>query len=156
MSANALFNHHQHCRPMHADDVEQVYAVEVQAYPFPWTRGNFLDSLSAGYSAWVLEEQGVLIGYALFMRVMDEAHLLNITITPTRQRRGLGRWLLDHCIEQARQYNAVRMLLEVRTSNPAAQRLYEQRGFSVIGRRRDYYPSYHHTREDAIVMLLEW
>ncbi|MDC6131644.1 ribosomal-protein-alanine N-acetyltransferase, partial [Burkholderia gladioli] len=46
------------------------------------------------------------------------------------------------------------MLLEVRPSNPRAIRLYERFGFEVVGRRKNYYPAKHRTREDAIVMRL--
>ncbi len=145
-----------HYRPMLEADLDAVMQIEAQAYPFPWTRGNFRDSLAAGYSAWVLEQAQGVIGYYVFMMAVDEAHLLNITIAPACQGQGLGRCLLEQCIEQARHHGAVRMLLEVRPSNPHAQRLYEQRGFKCLGRRRGYYPSYDNTREDAWVMRLEW
>ena len=33
--------------------------------PYPWTRGNFADSLLAGYSAWVCRVGGELVGYVV-------------------------------------------------------------------------------------------
>ena len=41
------------------------------------------------------------------------------------------------------------MLLEVRADNEAAQRLYQRRGFTEIGRRRGYYQP---SGADAVVM----
>ncbi|MFN7351679.1 MAG: ribosomal protein S18-alanine N-acetyltransferase, partial [Burkholderiales bacterium] len=119
-------------------------------------RGNFIDSLHAGYSAWVVEQGAELMGYAVFMKAIDETHLLNITIAPVYQGQGYGQWLLEQCIEQAQYHGALRMLLEVRPSNLKAQQLYERRGFKILGRRRGYYPSYDNTREDACVMVLNW
>jgi ribosomal-protein-alanine N-acetyltransferase len=143
-------------RPMLESDLDAVMQIEVQAYPFPWTRGNFIDSLHAGYSAWVVEQGAELMGYAVFMKAIDETHLLNITIAPAYQGQGYGQWLLEQCIEQAQYHGALRMLLEVRPSNLKAQQLYERRGFKILGRRRGYYPSYDNTREDACVMVLNW
>ena len=143
-------------RPMLESDLDAVMQIEVQAYPFPWTRGNFIDSLHAGYSAWVVEQGAELMGYAVFMKAIDETHLLNITIAPVYQGQGYGQWLLEQCIEQAQYHGALRMLLEVRPSNLKAQQLYERRGFKILGRRRGYYPSYDNAREDACVMVLNW
>jgi ribosomal-protein-alanine N-acetyltransferase len=144
------------CRPMRDTDLDAVMQVEGQAYTFPWSRGNFSDSLQAGYSAWVVELGGELMGYAVLMKAVDEAHLLNITIAPLYQGQGYGKWLLEQCIELARHHGAARMLLEVRPSNDKARQLYERRGFKTLGRRRGYYPSHDNTREDACVMVLNW
>jgi hypothetical protein len=66
---------------MRVQDVEEVVRVEHDAYPFPWTRGNFLDSLANRYEAWVLREaDGRLAGYFLLMYAVDDVHLLNITV----------------------------------------------------------------------------
>ena len=79
---------------MRAQDVEEVLAIENQAYPFPWTRGNFLDSLNSRYDAWIVREaDSQIAGYFLAMPVVDEMHLLNITVRPTRQGKKLGRLL---------------------------------------------------------------
>jgi ribosomal-protein-alanine N-acetyltransferase len=137
--------------PMQAEDVDAVLEVECRAYPFPWSRGNFNDSLAAGYSAWTFHDGRDMVGYAVLMLVLDEAHLLNITILPERQRHGLGSILLEHLLAVARRHGAVRVLLEVRPSNGSGRALYERFGFAQVGRRRGYYPG-HGDREDALVM----
>ena len=85
------------------------------------------------------------------MQVLDEAHLLNITVLPELQRSGRGAALLAQLFDQARARAMSRMLLEVRPGNLGALALYRRHGFTEIGRRRDYYPA-HQGREDAIVM----
>lgn len=135
-------------------DLDAVAAAEARIYAFPWTRGNFADSLAAGHGAWLAEEGGRMAGYAVMMRVLDEAHLLNISVLPELQRSGRGSALLSHVVGQARKHAATRMLLEVRPGNLAGQGFYRHHGFVEIGRRRDYYPS-HDGREDAIVMACD-
>jgi len=136
------------------DDLEAVIAIEQRAYPFPWTRGIFRDCLLAGYPAWLLHEHGLAIGYGVISLAADEAHVLNICISPERQGRGLGRELLRVLTRMARDRGAVRIFLEVRPSNPGAIALYHSEGFNEIGRRPRYYPA-HHGREDALVMAME-
>lgn len=132
-------------------ELDAVAVAEARVYPFPWTRGNFADSLAAGHGAWLAIEDGAMAGYAVLMQVLDEAHLLNITMLPEYQRGGRGTALLFHLFDLARMQAAKRMLLEVRPGNVSGQRLYRRHGFVEIGRRRDYYPA-QNGREDAIVM----
>src|SRR5512137_1916665 len=77
--------------PMRPADLPDVLAVEQAAYEFPWTHGNFIDSLRAGHSAWTMRDSsGNLIAYAVVMMAIDEAHLLNLTVAPECQRFGFG------------------------------------------------------------------
>ncbi len=140
--------------PMTERDLDDVVRVEQDIYPFPWTRGNFADSLNAGYSCWVLRNSdGSLQAYGVVMIALDEAHLLNLSVARGSQRVGLGWRTLEWMAGAARDHGARTLLLEVRPSNPAALRLYERYGFQRIGVRRGYYPS-HHGREDAVVMRI--
>ena len=140
-------------RPMTHADLEQVMAIEPHIYRHPWTHGIFADSLKAGYSCWVYELDGKLIGYAVVMIVLDEAHLLNISIARDFQGCGMGRALLDHLVNVAHHHGAQIMFLEVRPSNRAALALYESMGFNEFSVRKGYYPA-EHGREDAILMGL--
>ncbi len=141
-------------RPMRESDLDAVFAVEIAAYPFPWTMGIFRDCLRADYPAWVLEDDAGIVGYFLVSLAAGEAHVLNICIAPDRQGRGHGRRLLRALLQIARARGAERVFLEVRPSNRGAIELYHQEGFNEIGRRPRYYPS-HDGREDALVMAIE-
>lgn len=140
-------------RPLQNDDLDDVMSIEPLIYSHPWTRGNFSDSLQAGYSCWACEHDGQLVGYAVLMLVLDEAHLLNISIAKDSQGRGLGRSLLGHVIDVARGHGAQMMFLEVRPSNKSAISLYESIGFNEFSVRKGYYPAAK-GREDAILMGL--
>lgn len=139
--------------PMHVDDLPEVLAIENDVYPYPWTRGNFLDSLYSGYTAQTLRDgSGALVGYYLLMMAVDEAHLLNISVRRDLHGHGFGRFLLDRVAAHARDAGMTSVLLEVRPSNVRAYDVYRRYGFAEIGRRRGYYPAAGNTREDAIVM----
>jgi ribosomal-protein-alanine N-acetyltransferase len=140
---------------MRAQDIEEVVAVENRAYPFPWTRGNFLDSLASRYAAWTLRgPDACLAAYFLLMHAADESHLLNITVRPDLQGQGLGRLLLNKVIALAHDANAHSILLEVRPSNEHALAVYRHCGFKQVGIRKNYYPAGSASREDAMVMRL--
>lgn len=136
--------------PMNAGDVDSVAALESSLQVFPWSRGNFEDSLKAGYGVWVARLGGELIGFSVVMSVIDEAHLLAIGIAKRYQGQGFGARMLRHAMECARLGGAGRLFLEVRPSNERAVALYRHFGFREIGRRRDYYPAIV-GREDALV-----
>lgn len=131
--------------------LDQVMAVEQVAYTHPWTLGNFLDSVKAGYQAQVLVGEDTLIGYFVAMKGVDEVHLLNITVAPTFQRQGWSRVMLDALDTWSRGQGAQWVWLEVRVSNPRARTVYEQHGYQRMGVRKAYYPALD-GREDALVM----
>ena len=138
-------------RPMQMADLDVIVSIEPEIYPYPWTRGNFSDSLNAGYSCWVYEENDVVFGYTVLMLVLDEAHLLNLSIAKPYQGQGLGRNLLEHMMQIARNHGARNIFLEVRPSNVAAISLYHSIGFNEMAVRHNYYPA-KSGREDAILM----
>jgi ribosomal-protein-alanine N-acetyltransferase len=138
-------------RPMTAADIDCVEDIERSVYSHPWTRGNFADSIEAGYQCWIIENSGTVAGYCVVMIAAGEAHLLNLSIAAPLQRRGLGGELLAFVLRLAREHGAATVYLEVRISNMAGRALYARHGFAEIGRRRDYYP-HHAGREDAVTM----
>lgn len=137
--------------PMAVADLAEVAALEQAIQAFPWTLGNFRDSLLSGYECWLWRPAGAVASFAVAMAAVDEMHLLDIGVAPDRQRQGHGRALLQFLCERARQSDMGRMLLEVRPSNGHALAFYRRHDFAEIGRRRGYYPTLT-GREDAIVM----
>jgi [ribosomal protein S18]-alanine N-acetyltransferase len=140
-------------RRMTHHDLTQVLRNERSAYSHPWTEGIFLNCLSSRYENWVADSQGALLGHAVLSITLNEAHLLNVCVAASYQRRGLGSKLVEFVSRRAKLSGAESLLLEVRLSNAVAIKLYESSGFFEIGRRRDYYPA-QRGREDALVMML--
>jgi [ribosomal protein S18]-alanine N-acetyltransferase len=144
-------------RAMTMADIDAVVRVEQGTYSHPWSRGNFIDSLAAGYIADVLTtgDHAVrrLVGYFVAMVGVDELHLLNITVAPEWQNRGHGSRLLDDVQALARRQHLAMLWLEVRLGNERARALYRRYGFAEVGLRRNYYPAAE-GREDAVVMSM--
>lgn len=139
--------------PVLPSDLDALLQIEQAAYPFPWTRGNFIDSLHAGYLARKrVDGQGRWLGYFFAMPGVQEMHLLNLTVAPVHQRRGHARAMLDELVRESRLLGAQRLWLEVRVSNQRAQNVYRRYGFREVGLRRGYYPAGPQARENAIVM----
>jgi ribosomal-protein-alanine N-acetyltransferase len=152
---SALLQGRRRLRALGVADLDAVLVIENRAYEFPWTRGNFVDSLHAGYLARLLfSEHGELLGYFIAMAGVDEMHLLNLTVAPEAQGQGHARWMLDALVSHCRGHSAPMLWLEVRRSNARAQALYLRYGFRDIGVRRGYYPAADGRREDALVMRL--
>lgn len=141
-------------RTMTADDLEQVAAIELAAYEYPWTHGIFRDCLRAGYDCIVLAHGIEVVGYGVLSAAAGEAHVLNVCVAPAQQGQGHGTRLMKRLIDLARWHRAERVFLEVRPSNAHAIRLYDQLGFNEIGKRPNYYPA-KRGREDAVVMAME-
>uniref|UniRef100_Q47EK3 [Ribosomal protein bS18]-alanine N-acetyltransferase n=1 Tax=Dechloromonas aromatica (strain RCB) TaxID=159087 RepID=Q47EK3_DECAR len=136
--------------PMNERDLDSVAALEASLQIFPWSRGNFEDSLTAGHSVWVLRLGGDLVGFSVVMSVIDEAHLLNIGVCKRYQGQGYGARMLRHAMECARLGGAAKLFLEVRPSNERAVELYRHFGFRQIGTRKGYYPAVL-GREDGLI-----
>ena len=142
--------------PLNVLWLDTLLPVEQQAYSHPWTRGNFIDAMAAGYETQLLvDAQGGLVGYFVAMIVLDEVHLLNITVAPARQRQGWARILLDALALWARQRKAQWIWLEVRESNVRARSIYAAHGYQEVGLRKNYYPMHDGPREHAVLMSLK-
>lgn len=155
-------------QPMTEGDLDAVHELEKQAYPMPWSRRHFADSIAAGHQAVMLLGEvlaaetptpglappRVLLGYLVAMPGYEEVHLLNITVAPAHQHHGWGRFLLDALVLWSRGQGAHCLWLEVRESNAPARALYARYGFHQVGLRKGYYPDGPRDRENAIVMSL--
>ena len=94
-----------------------------------------------------------ILGYAGLYHAggLTSADLLTIATVPAARGRGIASLMLTELVSTAREVGCPDVLLEVRQSNEAAQRLYARHGFVPIGRRRRYYQA---PPEDAVVMHL--
>ncbi len=143
-----------HIREMRDSDMNDVMAIETEAFSVPWIRDHFLQELDLpGISNLLVAEaegsSGTMAGYACYSLIVDEAHITNFVVRDIYRRKGIGEQLLHHLLDRATRQGARCATLEVRLSNQAARWLYEKFGFAPAGIRRDYYPD---NKEDALVM----
>jgi [ribosomal protein S18]-alanine N-acetyltransferase len=151
-------------RPMTLDDLPAVMVLEEELFaPDTWTEAMYRDELSRSDTRFYVvaefhldepdEEEPlagppVMVGYGGLIAYDDEAHVATLGVTKALQGEGVGSLLLDALLAEADKRSPV-VLLEVRADNDAAQRLYQRRGFTEIGRRRGYYQP---SGADAVVM----
>ncbi len=140
-------------RPMTTDDLDEVMTIERMSYRFPWSAGFFLQELQVPCARSILAEiDGQIVGYVLFWVLPGAIDIHNIAVRLDCRRRGIGSGLLEKVTTEARCQAIFRVMLEVRQSNIAAQKLYKKLGFATTGVRKGYYSD---DGEDALAMTLE-
>ena len=142
-------------RPGQPGDLHNIMSVDSSVSLNPWSEQSLVPYLrpspAESHHALVLEVDGELAGFLIFSRVLDEASIDNVAVSPSLQGRGLGAALLQGALRKMSRLGQQRCLLEVRESNVAARALYEKNGFVVDGIRSRYYKT-EHGREDALLM----
>lgn len=139
-------------RKMDWKDLDRIEQLEKDSFKEAWSRESFENELSQNpYSHQiVLEEDGQIIGYAIFWIMFEQAQLASIAIDPAFRQRHYGRQLLDTAIDQAKEAGCELFSLEVRVGNLPAKTMYEKRGFVGLHTSKHYYSD----GEDALVMGL--
>ena len=133
-------------------DLTAVEEIEVRSYPTPWSRSMFAGELAKPHSICLGAfdpDSGDLLGYLIISRYVDAWHVMNVAVSPEHRRRGIASSLLERLFELTAGESRRGYTLEVRVSNVAAIRLYEQLGFHSRGVRRGYYTD---NGEDALIM----
>jgi ribosomal-protein-alanine N-acetyltransferase len=138
-------------REMNVDDLDVVLKIEEDSYKSPWSKAMFLNELTDNKYAFlfVLEANGMIVGYYGFWAVDENAMITKVTIIKPLRGKGLGKILMEDLITRLNLLECDSVTLEVRVSNISAITLYEKYGFKIIGKRTEYYQD----GEDAHVML---
>ena len=140
--------------PMRLHHVSEIAALEKKVFADPWSADSFLSEVGrrpdVGWPI-VVRDATEIVAYAVVWFIVDEIHIGNIAVRPERHGQGIGRWLMEHILEEGRKRSMVFATLEVRPSNSAAIKLYEGFGFRKIAVRRRYYRN---NDEDAWVLAI--
>lgn len=130
--------------------IEQIMEIEKSCFSVPWSKQSFIEELSNPLAKYLVALEGdEVIGYIGMWFIVDEVHITNIAVKPTKRRRGIGDLILREAIGWAEEQQCVAMTLEVRESNLAAIHLYEKYDFKKAARRKNYYAN---PTEDAVIM----
>lgn len=140
-------------RELASADIPDVMALERSAHSHPWRQSSFEDCLKGRQKCWLAESKNNLVGYVVVTQGGGDAEILNISVAPEFQRKGIGQCLLNQAVNYVRE-KADMLFLEVRVSNKKAIQLYSKEGFFEVGTRKNYYPTLN-GREDALLMAMQ-
>jgi [ribosomal protein S18]-alanine N-acetyltransferase len=139
-------------RRLQLRDLGAIEKIERRSYPTPWSRSMFAGELAKPSSVCLGAfevEGGGLAGYLIVSRYVDAWHVMNLAVSPSLRRQGIATQLMAELFALTADDGRRGYTLEVRVSNAAAIRLYEQLRFRSRGIRRGYYTD---NREDALIM----
>ncbi len=138
---------------MKEEDIEAVQSLEKICFNKTWPLDQFKKEISnkkvARYI--VVKHQGKLIGYGGSWIIMDEIHITSMAVDPLYRGMKIGKLIMWGLFQEGLEKGCRWATLEVSVSNKPALKIYEDFGFKIIGRRKDYYD----VREDAYVMWLK-
>ena len=140
-------------RDMDFSDLNRVVAIENNSYQYPWSERIFRDCLTSKYSCLVAEIEDYLVAYCIISAVAGEGHILNVCVCPSYRNQKVAQRLIEFIIQNFIEKSVELLFLEVRVSNLAAQKLYDNLGFEKVGQRVNYYPA-SWGREDAYIFML--
>jgi ribosomal-protein-alanine N-acetyltransferase len=127
-------------RKLATSDVPAVLAILRESpEAASWSQESLLKLASVELAAWVAQVNGALVGFLIGRIVADECEILNMAVSLTHRRNGIGSKLLESALEFSRISGCVRAYLEVRASNAPAIAIYKRHGFTECGRREHYY-----------------
>ncbi len=136
-------------QPITFNDLNEVLQTETVSFKDPWTKGMFMREIGSN-NFYTLREKNTnqLIGYFGYWQIFEEFHINNLAVVPEFRGQGIGSFILDNVFSEARKRNCQKIILEVRSTNYPAQRLYFKFGFEIVGKRNKYYAN----GEDALIL----
>ena len=137
-------------RKMTQDDADAVAAIEEQSFAMPWKRDDFWREAKNELATYIVGElDGKVVAYAGAWVSFNQAEVMSVAVAPEFRGQGLGTLLFAELIKAVKARGATAITLEVRPSNTAAIKLYENFGLRSVGRRKGYYLD---NGEDALIM----
>ena len=117
-----------------------------------WSEKLYREELDSPEKVYIVavEDDDSVIGFGGFAQVFDEGHIMNIAVTQSFRKKGIGTSILTRMIDCGKQRGINAFTLEVRRTNVAAISLYEKTGFKLVGVRKNYYGG----KEDALIYWL--
>lgn len=135
------------------DDLDGIYEVEKDSFPIPWPISSFEEELKNILATYLVAKiNNRIVGYIGMWFVMDECHITNIAVHSSYRENGIATRLINEMLKLCKEHKTTYIMLEVRSNNIPAQKLYSKFGFTEEVIRKNYYKNPDNTREDAIVM----
>lgn len=135
---------------MTKEDLPQIVKLESLCFQEPWKEKECIYEIDENpfSHGWVLKNKEEIVAYAFLWETYEMAQLARIGVNPMHRKQGLGKELLKHLCQRAKDAQCEYMTLEVRESNVAALALYASFDFIQVNISKGYYSN----GENAIVL----
>ena len=138
--------------------IRQAIRLQIYRFGMRWNTRDFKDILKSNY-IWACGITSAnhkflfrLQGF-IFLRVIGkEAEILTIGTTNSKQRKGIGKFLLELAVKYMESIGAQSVFLEVSITNRTAIKFYKTNNFINIGKRKNYYAFSDKNKKDALIM----
>ncbi len=129
-----------HIRPISTEDISRLVVIDAASNPSSWNHAQFERELEIPFSiSRVVHLHGEPVAFAVMWQVAQVAQLLEVAVLPEHRRKGIATFLVEHLLDVARGRGCVKMELEFRKGNGAAESLYQKFGFREVGYRKNFY-----------------
>lgn len=136
--------------PMATAHVSALAEIERLCFAEPWSEESLRQELDNPCADFLVAlAGGEVAGYAGLFIVAGDCSIANLAVVPEYRRRGVASALLEAAESRAKSRDCDYITLEVRRSNAPATALYESRGFTIVGERKNFYRN---PDEDAVIM----
>ena len=139
--------------PFSEAHVDGIVRIENECFSAPWSEASVraeLDNENAHFLVAAAGER--VMGYIGVHEIVGEAYIANVAVSNRYRRLGIASVLLNEAEKGAKERGCEFISLEVRQSNVPAISLYEKRGYTVRGVRKNFYSD---PTEDGIIMTLD-
>lgn len=139
--------------PFDKDSVKGIADIEKECFSAPWSEESIKAELSNENAHFLVAKAGErVLGYIGVHEIVGEGYIANVAVSKKYRRCNIATALMDMAEKGAKQRNCDFISLEVRKSNIPAIALYEKRGYTVRGERKNFYSD---PVEDGLIMTLD-
>ena len=134
-----------------SEDVEQILAIENEAFHQPWKKEDILFEIEESpYTQFLVAEQNKrIIGFTIYFVTFDTASIAQIAVQKEFRRQHIGDALMDELIKDTFAKKVSFITLEVRESNIPAIAFYKKWKYFFVLKKERYYPD----GENALYMM---
>ena len=125
------------------EEVQEVIQLGTMLNP-NFSKLFHIENLNPNETIYIYKENNNIKGFIHTQNGLDIIDLLNIIVKPEYQNQGIGSILLKYIIDNKQDK---KLMLEVRSKNINAIKLYQKYDFKIINIRKNYYKD-----DDAIIM----
>ena len=125
------------------EEVQEVIQLGTMLNP-NFSKLFHIKNLNPNETIYIYKENNINKGFIHIQNGIDIIDLLNIIVKPKYQNQGIGSVLLKYIIDNKQDK---KIMLEVRSKNINAIKLYQKYDFKIINIRKNYYKD-----DDAIIM----